>query len=154
MNKYGVIFLSVLLGIVCFGRGISYGTDESGVTQKMWEQLFKDTPLKDGVKEITYDQFQMLRGAKEDFVLVDVLSPESYANGHLEGAISFPVKTINSETARAKLAKNTFVVVYCGGFHCHASTAAAKKLSELGYEVLDYKGGLEEWKKRGNTLVK
>lgn len=154
MNKYGIIFLSVLLGIVCFGYGISYSAEESGVKQKMWEQLYKDTPLKDGVKEITYDQFQMLRGAKKDFVLVDVLSPESYANGHIEGAISFPVKTINSETAHAKLAKNTFVVVYCGGFHCHASTAAAKKLFELGYEVLDYKGGLEEWKERGNTLVK
>ena len=154
MNKYGIIFLSVLLGIVYFGYGISYSADESGVKQKMWGQLYKDTPLKDGVKEITYNQFQMLRGAKEDFVLVDVLSPESYANGHLEGALSFPVKTINSETARAKLAKNTFVVVYCGGFHCHASTAAAKKLSELGYAVLDYKGGLGEWKEWGNTLVK
>lgn len=31
------------------------------------------------------------------------------------------------------------------------STAAAKKLGAPGYRVLDYKGGLKEWKEKGNT---
>ena len=36
---------------------------------------------------------------------------------------------------------------------CHVSTHAARVLSSLGYTVLDYKGGLEEWQEKGNTLV-
>ena len=38
--------------------------------------------------------------------------------------------------------------------HHGASTAAAKKLSGIGYRVLDYKGGLKEWQEKGNNLVK
>ena len=34
------------------------------------------------------------------------------------------------------------------------STAAAKKLGALGYTVLDYKGGLKEWKEKENTLTR
>ena len=44
---------------------------------------------KGGVKEITYEQFQQIRSSGEKYVLLDTLSPESYAKGHIEGAINF-----------------------------------------------------------------
>jgi hypothetical protein len=34
-----------------------------------------------------------------------------------------------------------------------ASTAAARKLGAPGCTVLDYKGGLKEWKEKGNTFA-
>ena len=40
------------------------------------------------------------------------------------------------------------------GFECPASTHVAKELASLGYKVLDYKGGVEEWIKKGNKLSK
>lgn len=154
MNKYGLVLLVALFGILCIGCGISYSADGLEIKQKVVEQLFKEVPLKDGVKEITYEQFQKIRNSGANYTLVDVLSPESYTKGHIEGAISFPIKTIDNQSASAKLPKNSFVVVYCGSFQCHASTSAAKKLSELGYKIFDYKGGLKEWQERGNALVK
>ncbi len=154
MNKYGVIILVTLLGVACFGYGVSYSADGPKAKQKVIEQLSKEVVLKDGVQEITYEQFNKINNSREDYLLVDVLSPESYAKGHIKGAISFPNETINNQSAAAKLPKNAFVVVYCASFHCYASTSAAKKLSELGYKVFDYKGGLQEWKERGNALVK
>jgi len=154
MNKYGIVLLVALFGALCIGYGISYSADGPEVKQKAIEQLFKEVPLKDGVKEITYEQFQKIRNLGADYVLVDVLSPESYAKGHIEGAISFPIKTIDNKIASAKLPKNSLVIVYCASFQCHASTASAKKLSEFGYKVFDYKGGLGEWQERGNALVK
>jgi len=154
MNKYAIIILLALFGVLSVGYGVSYSADSPEVKQKAIEQLFKDVPLKDGAKEITYEQLQKIRNSKEDYFLVDVLSPESYAKGHIEGAISFPLKTIDNQSASAKLPKNAFVVVYCASFQCHASTTAAKKLSGLGYKVFDYKGGLGEWQERGNALVK
>ncbi|MBF0217316.1 MAG: rhodanese-like domain-containing protein [Candidatus Omnitrophica bacterium] len=106
------------------------------------------------VKEISYEEFGAYRGGKENFTLVDVLSRESYEKGHIEGAISFPLDTINKKTAaRALSNKARTVIVYCGGFKCHASTKAALKLEKLGYNVLDYKGGLEEWQNKGNKLL-
>lgn len=45
-------------------------------------------------------------------------------------------------------------VLYCWSFLCTASTTAARKLSAMGYRVLDYKGGLKEWKEKGNPLAR
>ncbi len=61
-------------------------------------------------KDITRDELQGLlgRGAQ----LVDVLPPEEYADSHLPGAISIPLKVLDRETT-AGLGKHTPVVVYC-----------------------------------------
>ncbi len=108
---------------------------------------------KDGVKEITYEQFQIIRASGEDYVLLDVMSEESYEKGHIEDAESFPVGTINIETTSDELDKDDKIVVYCAGSSCSVSTKAAHRLMALGFEnVLDYKGGLEEWQARGHEL--
>jgi len=110
---------------------------------------------KHGVKEITYAEFQKIRSSGEDYVLLDALSTESYNEGHIEGALSLPVNSINAESAGKLLNKTDNIVVYCGSFKCSASTNAARVLQALGYEnVLDYKGGLQEWEEKGNSLVK
>ncbi len=127
---------------------------EKAMKQGVFEQVAKETRPKEGVKEISYDQFMAIRNSGEKYVLFDVLSPDSYGQGHIEGAISFPVDMINAGSAKKVLSKDSKVIVYCGSFQCHASTNAAKRLSTLGYNVLDYKGGLKEWHEKGNKLVK
>ena len=119
-----------------------------------FEEIASKATIKDGVKEMTYDQLMQLRNAGEKYILFDVLQSDSYSNGHIEGAISFPLDTINKGNAKNKIPQDSHVVVYCASFKCPASTVAAKKLSEFGYSVLDYKGGLQEWQEKGNGLVK
>jgi len=118
---------------------------------------FNDIALKakkkGGVREISYDQFVELRKiVNEDIVVIDVLGETTYEKGHIMDAISMPVYKITKESAGEMLPANAGIIVYCGGFSCDASTAAAKKLDDLGYNVVDYKGGLEEWQKKGNKL--
>jgi rhodanese-related sulfurtransferase len=44
--------------------------------------------------------------------------------------------------------KNRTFVTYCSNFECEASTIAAQKLDKYGFKnVLEFKGGLEDWKK-------
>ena len=109
---------------------------------------------KNGVREISYAQFVELRESEDEYVLLDVLGEDSFREGHIDGAVNFPVGEIAKESAGRMLKKDTRVVVYCGSFLCTASTTAAKKLSALGYMVLDYKGGLKEWKEKGNALAR
>ena len=109
---------------------------------------------KDGVREIRYDEFVAIRDSGEDYILLDVLYSESYADGHIEGAQSFPLDSINKESTEERIPKDANIIVYCRGFTCSASTQAAKKLTALGYDVIDYKGGLAEWKEKGNSPVK
>ena len=44
--------------------------------------------------------------------LVEVLPPEEYAELHLPGAVSIPLKTLDAETT-AQLDRRRSVVVYC-----------------------------------------
>ena len=119
-----------------------------------FEKIANKAPIKNGAKEMTYDQFMQLRNSGEQYTLVDALPSDSYNSGHIEGAISFPLDTINKDNAKNKIPQGSHVVVYCASFKCPVSTTAAKKLSKLGYNVLDYKGGLKEWQEKGNGLVK
>lgn len=87
----------------------------------------------------------------ESFILVDVLSHESFENFHLPGALNVPL-TGNFEECiqRAVPDKNQEVVVYCKNLECTASPEAAKKMDQLGYrQVYDYEGGKEDWKAAG-----
>lgn len=147
------VSLSIMLAIGLVFAGAICGEEREAMNTSVYSDVAAGTSLKNGVKEISYDQFMKIRNSGQDYVLFDVLTPDSYAKGHIEGARSFPVNTITKDTAAAMLTKDSGMIVYCGSFQCGASTAAAKKLSELGYKVLDYKGGLKEWQEKGNKLV-
>lgn len=147
-----VVAALLVTGAAC-AFGSSCGSSHAGEAKGgVYEAVLEKAADKDGVREITYEQFQEIRDSKEDYVLLDVLGEESFKKGHIEGAKNFPYKTITKESAGGTLSKDDKIVVYCGGFLCKASTKAAKKLRELGYKVVDYKGGLQEWKEKGNTL--
>lgn len=153
MNKIILIVIGLLLmSNLSFAEGAC--PLSGGAKMNCYDKISQNTAVKDGVKEIPYEEFTKIRNSGENYVLLDVLSAESYRNGHIKGAANFPVGEINAETAAKRLSKNQNIIVYCGSFMCSASTSAAKKLSGLGYDVLDYKGGLKEWQEKGNQLVK
>lgn len=133
------------------------GSDEKGHTQgeeaHEFSSIAEEAKMKDGVKKISYEQFMEIRNSQDKYKLLDVLTADSYYKGHIEGAISLPENQINKASAEKILSKDDNIIVYCASFQCPASTTAAKKLSALGYNVLDYKGGLKEWQKKGNTLT-
>ncbi len=120
-----------------------------------YEKIFNEAKHRDPkVREISYDQFMKIKKSGESFKLLDVLPKDNFEKGHIENAISMPLGEINRERTSKMLSKTDNIITYCGGFKCPMSTEAAKKLMELGYtKVLDYKGGIEEWEKRGNKLA-
>jgi rhodanese-related sulfurtransferase len=145
------IFLCVNAFAMCGSCGM--GAEKKQKAKNMFSHVANEAKVKDGVKEISYEQFMEIRNTGEKYVLVDVLSKESYNKGHIDGAISFPLETIEKDAAKKQLSKNDHIIVYCGSFQCMASTEAAKRLSKLGYNVIDYKGGLKDWQGKGNSLV-
>ncbi len=82
----------------------------------------------------------------EIFILVDVLSPESYEKEHIPGAINIPLEDIKMKS-KELLKKDKKIVVYCGSFQCTMSLQAAEILTKLGYkDVWCFEGGLKYWK--------
>ena len=91
---------------------------------------------------------------REDFILVEVLSKESYDEGHLPMAINIPVDKIQDMAPTQLPDKQKLIVVYCSDFLCTASTGATRLLQSMGYvNVVDYKGGKDDWSKAGLPLI-
>lgn len=100
------------------------------------------------VRTISFDELQQKIKNDESFALVDARSREDYDKSHLPGALSVPVEDVRDYAGR--LDKNEEIITYCGGFQCPASTMAAKEFMSLGFkDVLDYKGGIQEWSEKG-----
>lgn len=86
----------------------------------------------------------------EAFVLVDALSPMSYAVSHLPGAIHIPPGSVDYRAPRAIPDLDAEVVVYCSSATCDSSVEVADRLIELGYRnVVHYAEGKDGWKEAG-----
>ena len=106
------------------------------------------------VKLITLEQLLEMRVNGEDFKLVEVLTEEDFAKGHIPGAINLPLANLRN-LAKERLDKGDTIVVYCADYSCQASTSAAKILLMMGYvKTLDFKAGKEGWAKAGLELEK
>lgn len=83
-----------------------------------------------------------------DFVLINVLAPDEFNKQHIRTSINIPAsdQRFTSEVEKVTGNKEREVVVYCANFDCPASTDAARKLDEAGFNnVYDYEGGTQDW---------
>jgi rhodanese-related sulfurtransferase len=94
------------------------------------------------------DVYHDLKTNVSAIVVVDARTPETYARGHVPGAINLPHRTIDSDTV-ASLPRDRVIVTYCDGIFCNASTKAAAKLTALGFKVKEMLDGMEGWRKEG-----
>ncbi len=83
---------------------------------------------------------------KENIVIVDVRDPDSYAKGHIPGAINLPRDIWTKATG---LSKNNLNIVYCYSQVCHLAAEAALEFSIQGYPVVEMEGGFPVWKGDG-----
>jgi len=100
----------------------------------------------------SWDLAHDLTARHPDIVVVDVRPPTAYEAAHIPGALSFPHREINEESARA-LDRSKIYVVYCDGIGCNGSTKGAYKLSSLGFKVKELLGGLDWWRRDGHATA-
>ncbi|MFD5764888.1 rhodanese-like domain-containing protein [Streptomyces sp. NPDC127049] len=101
--------------------------------------------------EIDSADLQDALDAGQDLVVVDGRSSESYAAGHIPGAVSIPHRSI-SQDSLAGLSRAPLYVTYCDGIGCNASTKTAIKLATAGFRVKELIGGLDWWKRDGHPI--
>ncbi len=91
----------------------------------------------------------------DKFHLVDVLSPESFTENHIPGAINVPngLDFVAEIERVVDLGKDDEIILYCASADCMASASAARKLEEAGYaNIKHYQDGLAGWKKAGHRF--
>lgn len=75
-------------------------------------------------------------------LVVDVRTPEEFAQGHLANAINIPFEEVASQFAQRSIAKDTQVVVYCRSGR--RSGIANDSLKQAGYSAVYNGGGYEQ----------
>ena len=84
-------------------------------------------------------------------MLLDVRSADSYARGHVPGAIHLPHGKI-VESKMGDWPQDTLFVVYCAGPHCNGAARGAIRLARLGRPVKLMAGGITGWIDEGFAL--
>ena len=103
----------------------------------------EETPGLGEYVRITATQAKEMMAATEEFVLLDVRTPEEFAEGYIEGAILIPHTEIAARAVTELTEKDMLILVYCRSGR--RSEEAARALLELGYtNVYDF-GGIIDW---------
>ncbi len=91
-----------------------------------------------------------LEAGVADYTIVDVRTPKAHAFGHVPGAISVPMPTIDAEVAASL--PDGLLVVYCWGPGCNGAHKAALRLAAHGRQVKEMIGGFEYWAREGQPI--
>lgn len=90
---------------------------------------------------------------EEDFILLDVRTPQEYAEGHLEGSVNINFFDGDFKDQVNKLDKEKTVYIYCRSGNRSGKGAAV--LKELCFTTIkDLQGGIMAWGSAGKQTVK
>lgn len=85
--------------------------------------------------------------------ILDVRTPEEYAQGRLAGSVLLPVTELPMRLRDLPKDKKTPVLVYCAAGP--RSQAAGRILTEQGYTAVhELKGGIRAWQAEGQAVVR
>ena len=126
MKKLIPVFLSVLMLTGCAGAG--------------------NQP--NSYRQISMDEAVAMMAEESGYIILDVRTPEEFAEKHIPNAINIPNETIGTDEISALPDKDQLIMVYCRSGR--RSKEAAKKLVKLGYTNIVEFGGIIDWK--GETV--
>jgi rhodanese-related sulfurtransferase/DNA-binding transcriptional ArsR family regulator len=89
----------------------------------------------------------MERLAEGSVVVLDMRPKEEYRAGHVRGALSVPVDSL--EAALQVLPKDKEIIAYCRGPYCVFSDEAVRVLRAQGYRASRLTEGFPEWRAAG-----
>ena len=90
--------------------------------------------------------------AADGVVILDVRTPQEFAEGHLEGAVNLDVSSPDFAAGVAELDPATTYAVYCRSGN--RSQTAMQQMQGAGITALaDLAGGIQAWVDAGNEVV-
>jgi len=109
--------------------------------ERLSATFFAESPEPVDVEELSR---HLSRG---DVVLLDVRPREEYESDHLPGALSVPIRDLESELGR--LPRKKRIVAYCRGPYCAYAHEAVKLLRKRGFKADRLEEGVVEWRALG-----
>ena len=94
------------------------------------------------VREISYNKLKILLKENVDITIVDVRSPQEFAEGRIKFAINIPLYELDKNAESLLPNKESLIIVYCS---CGARSKKAYEILEKKgyYNIYSLKGGLD-----------
>ena len=99
---------------------------------------------KNVYEQITPAEAKALMDSEDGYIILDVRTPEEFAERHIEGAILIPDYEIGEKAESILTDKDQLILVYCRSGR--RSKNAANELATLGYTNIKEFGGINDWK--------
>ncbi len=106
----------------------------------MFELLFGEKSYK----SISTRMGRERLNADKNIILIDVRTPEEYADVHIPNSKSLPLNKLESGISKIAKNKDAEIIVYCQSGARAAS--ACSQLSAMGYTNVSNMGGIQSWK--------
>lgn len=107
------------------------------------------TAAPEGYTQVSSEEGAQLMEENENEIVLDVRTPEEYAEAHIPGAINVPNEEIGEEAIAELPDKDQLILVYCRSGN--RSKQAAQKLADQGYTNVVEFGGINDW--TGDTVA-
>ena len=94
-------------------------------------------------RQISMDEAITMMETESNYIILDVRTPEEFAEKHIPHAINIPNETIGTEEIPDLPDKAQLILVYCRSGN--RSKQASEKLAALGYTNIVEFGGINDW---------
>lgn len=102
----------------------------------------------DSCRQIGMDEAVTMMEQESGYIILDVRTPEEFAEAHIPNAINVPNESIGTDDIPELPDKDQLIMVYCRSGR--RSKEASAKLVKLGYTNIVEFGGIIDWK--GETV--
>ena len=94
-------------------------------------------------RQVSMDEAIAMMEEKNDYIILDVRTPEEFAEKHIPDAINIPNEAIGTAEIPELPDKEQLILVYCRSGN--RSKQASEKLVRLGYTNIVEFGGINDW---------
>lgn len=139
-----------LITLAAIGCESSTSSEAPSISTPETTQVAQGGPI---IKDVSVAEFQSLLAQLDGALLLDVRTPEEWAEGHLAGAAHKDYwGDADFDEAMNSIPRNRPVLVYCAGGG--RSGLTAKELHDAGHmEVYNLETGIAGWIKEGQPVV-
>ena len=130
MKKFVAAVLLAAAAVTAFGCGQSSAATGSDGGQTAF-------------RRVTGDEAQKMMESETGYLIVDVRTPQEYAEGHIPHAINVPLDTSGTNPPAELPDKAQMIFVYCRSGA--RSMTASNKLAQMGYTNIVEMGGIKDW---------
>ena len=94
-------------------------------------------------RQISTDGAIAMMEEENNYIILDIRTPEEFSDKHIPDAINIPNETIGTEEIPELPDKAQLILVYCRSGN--RSKQASDKLANLGYTNIVEFGGINDW---------